>query len=81
MDRSHRSDPGPVEPVRGSEADIPSLEPLWVAVHHIHGASMPELAPHERRGDVARGSGVTPIELADPRWVPTDTLTTTSLRL
>ena len=43
--------------VRGSEADIPSLEPLWVAVHHVHQASMPELAPyvsdeetwHERR--------------------------------
>ena len=46
MERSHRSDPGPVELVRGSEADIPSLEPLWVAVHHIHAASMPELAPY-----------------------------------
>ena len=45
MERSRRSDPGPVELVRGSEADIPSLEPIWVAVHHIHGASMPEPAP------------------------------------
>jgi ribosomal protein S18 acetylase RimI-like enzyme len=31
---------------RGSAADIPSLEPLWVAVHHVHQASMPELAPY-----------------------------------
>jgi hypothetical protein len=46
MERSHRSDPDPVELVRGSEADIPSLEPLWVAVHHIHSASMPDLAPY-----------------------------------
>jgi ribosomal protein S18 acetylase RimI-like enzyme len=46
MQRSHRSDPDPVELIRGSEADIPSLEPLWVAVHHIHSASMPDLAPY-----------------------------------
>jgi ribosomal protein S18 acetylase RimI-like enzyme len=46
MERSHRSDPSPVELVRGSEADIPSLEPLWVAVHHMHNASMPALAPY-----------------------------------
>jgi ribosomal protein S18 acetylase RimI-like enzyme len=32
--------------VRGSAADIPALEPLWVAVHHVHAASMPELAPY-----------------------------------
>jgi ribosomal protein S18 acetylase RimI-like enzyme len=31
---------------RGSAADIPTLEPLWVAVHHQHAASMPELAPY-----------------------------------
>jgi len=31
---------------RGSVADIPRLEPLWVAVHHVHQASMPELAPY-----------------------------------
>jgi ribosomal protein S18 acetylase RimI-like enzyme len=30
----------------GSAEDIPSLEPLWVAVHHVHAASMPELAPY-----------------------------------
>ena len=46
MERSRRSDPGPVELVRGSAADIPSLEQLWVAVHRIHGTSMPELAPY-----------------------------------
>ena len=39
---------------RGSAADIPRLEPLWVAVHHQHVASMPELAPVRlRRRDVA----------------------------
>jgi ribosomal protein S18 acetylase RimI-like enzyme len=31
---------------RRSAADIPRLEPLWVAVHHQHVASMPELAPY-----------------------------------
>jgi ribosomal protein S18 acetylase RimI-like enzyme len=31
---------------RGSAADIPALEPLWVAVHHQHAASMPDLAPY-----------------------------------
>ena len=32
--------------VRGSVEDVDSLEPLWVAVHHAHAASMPELAPY-----------------------------------
>jgi hypothetical protein len=32
--------------VRGSIEDIDSLEPLWVGVHHVHAASMPELAPY-----------------------------------
>jgi ribosomal protein S18 acetylase RimI-like enzyme len=32
--------------VRGSIADVDSLEPLWVAVHHVHAAAMPELAPY-----------------------------------
>ena len=54
MERSHRSDPDPVELVRGSEADIPSLEPLWVAVHHVHEASMPELAPYVSDGETWR---------------------------
>ena len=31
---------------RGSAADLPALEPLWVAVHHRHAESMPELAPY-----------------------------------
>jgi ribosomal protein S18 acetylase RimI-like enzyme len=30
----------------GTVEDIPRLEPLWVAVHHQHIASMPELAPY-----------------------------------
>jgi ribosomal protein S18 acetylase RimI-like enzyme len=32
--------------VEGSAQDIPALEPLWVSVHHVHQASMPELAPY-----------------------------------
>jgi ribosomal protein S18 acetylase RimI-like enzyme len=32
--------------VRGSVADLDTLEPLWVGVHHVHAASMPELAPY-----------------------------------
>jgi hypothetical protein len=31
---------------RGGESDLPSLEPLWVAVHHRHVESMPQLAPY-----------------------------------
>ena len=31
---------------RGTAADIPLLEPLWVAVHHVHQQSMPQLAPY-----------------------------------
>jgi ribosomal protein S18 acetylase RimI-like enzyme len=32
--------------VKGSAKDLDALEPLWVAVHHVHVASMPELAPY-----------------------------------
>jgi ribosomal protein S18 acetylase RimI-like enzyme len=32
--------------VKGSAGDVPKLEPLWVAVHHVHQESMPELAPY-----------------------------------
>jgi ribosomal protein S18 acetylase RimI-like enzyme len=31
---------------RGGARDIGRLEPLWVAVHHRHAESMPELAPY-----------------------------------
>jgi ribosomal protein S18 acetylase RimI-like enzyme len=31
---------------RGSAADLDALEPLWVAVHHRHAESMPELRPY-----------------------------------
>jgi ribosomal protein S18 acetylase RimI-like enzyme len=31
---------------RGSAADLDSLRPLWLAIHHAHAASMPELAPY-----------------------------------
>lgn len=30
----------------GTLADLPLLEPLWVAVHHRHVQAMPELAPY-----------------------------------
>jgi ribosomal protein S18 acetylase RimI-like enzyme len=36
----------PARIVKGSARDIPALEPLWVGVHHVHAASMPELAPY-----------------------------------
>ena len=35
-----------VEFRRGSLADLPLLEPLWVSVHHHHAAVMPDLAPY-----------------------------------
>jgi ribosomal protein S18 acetylase RimI-like enzyme len=35
-----------VELRRGSPADLPLLEPLWVSVHHQHSDSMPELGPY-----------------------------------
>ena len=31
---------------RGSADDLPSLAPLWIAVHHRHVEAMPELAPY-----------------------------------
>jgi ribosomal protein S18 acetylase RimI-like enzyme len=37
---------GDVRIARGSASDLDSLEPLWVAVHRAHAASMPELAPY-----------------------------------
>jgi GNAT superfamily N-acetyltransferase len=43
-----------LEIVRGSAADIPSLEPLWVAVHRVHEASMPELSPYVTEAETWR---------------------------
>jgi ribosomal protein S18 acetylase RimI-like enzyme len=37
---------GPALLRRGSAADLASLEPLWVSVHHRHAEAMPELAPY-----------------------------------
>ena len=37
---------GELRLLRGSAADLPSLEPFWVAVHHQHIESMPQLAPY-----------------------------------
>src|ERR1700722_12424933 len=31
---------------RGSIADIESLRPLWLSMHHHHSAVMPELSPY-----------------------------------
>jgi ribosomal protein S18 acetylase RimI-like enzyme len=31
---------------RGSIADLSSLEPLWLSIHHRHAESMPGLAPY-----------------------------------
>jgi ribosomal protein S18 acetylase RimI-like enzyme len=58
-----RFDPGQLEVVPGSAADIPSLEPLWVAVHHAHGASMPELAPYVSDEETWRERGALYAEL------------------
>jgi ribosomal protein S18 acetylase RimI-like enzyme len=46
MTLDDRSNLDALDIARGSKADISSLEPLWVAVHHVHRASMPELAPY-----------------------------------
>jgi ribosomal protein S18 acetylase RimI-like enzyme len=37
---------GPAVLRRGTMADLDSLEPLWVGVHHRHAEAMPELAPY-----------------------------------
>ena len=37
---------GPAVLRRGSSADLASLGPLWVSVHHRHAEAMPELAPY-----------------------------------
>jgi ribosomal protein S18 acetylase RimI-like enzyme len=37
---------GELRLLRGSAADLPSLQPFWVAVHHQHIESMPHLAPY-----------------------------------
>jgi ribosomal protein S18 acetylase RimI-like enzyme len=48
--------PAAFEIVPGSGVDIPALEPLWVAVHHRHAESMPELGPYVRAE--SRGAGI-----------------------
>jgi GNAT superfamily N-acetyltransferase len=40
----------------GSVADLALVEPLWVAVHHRHAQSMPQLAPYV--SDAETGSGL-----------------------
>jgi ribosomal protein S18 acetylase RimI-like enzyme len=38
--------PEAIDVRRGGAADLPALEPLWVAIHRAHAACMPELAPY-----------------------------------
>jgi hypothetical protein len=45
---------GSLEIIPGSKSDITDLEPLWVAVHHVHTATMPELAPYVSDEDTWR---------------------------
>ena len=35
-----------VEVTRGTVRDLPALEDVWLAVHHHHAKTMPELAPY-----------------------------------
>ena len=35
----------------GTAGDLPVLEPLWVAVHHRHAQTKPQLAPYVSDGD------------------------------
>ena len=35
-----------MEITKGSASDLDDLEPLWLALHHAHAQSMPELAPY-----------------------------------
>jgi ribosomal protein S18 acetylase RimI-like enzyme len=46
MDRVEIRSFGSWRIVAGTPADVPRLQPLWLAVHHTHAAAMPELAPY-----------------------------------
>src|SRR5258705_5443263 len=39
----------------GSAADFDHVGPLWVAVHHQHTETMPQLAPYVGDGETWRG--------------------------
>lgn len=39
-------DPQSFRITQGQVADLSMLETLWLAIHHVHAASMPELAPY-----------------------------------
>jgi ribosomal protein S18 acetylase RimI-like enzyme len=38
----------------GTSADVDLVEPLWIAVHHRHAETMPELAPYVSDADTWR---------------------------
>ena len=40
-----------MEITKGSASDLDDIEPLWLALHHAHAESMPELAPYYGDGD------------------------------
>ena len=48
---------------RGSAADLDALEPLWVAVHHRHVESMPELRPYVTDAETWAASRAMYVEL------------------
>ena len=48
---------------RGSAADLDALEPLWVAVHHRHAESMPELRPYVTDAETWAASRAMYVEL------------------
>ena len=48
---------------RGSAADLDALEPLWVAVHHQHVESMPELRPYVTDAETWAASRAMYVEL------------------
>ena len=49
----------------GSLADLDVVGPLWVAVHHRHAETMPQLA-----GEVAVGYGLAHVLTVDETWIP-----------
>lgn len=49
----------------GGAADLDLLEPLWVAVHHWHARSMPELAPYVNDAETWRVRRALYAELLD----------------
>ena len=53
----------------GSAADLNLVGPLWVAVHHRHAETMPQLAPYVSDDETWRVAGGGPFR-ADPDGLP-----------